>query len=380
MSRKIFQSAILVFIVLVVLSLAISGCEKQEKTIKIGAILPLTGTASENGEFQKQGIEIAAEEINSAAGINHKKLEIIFGDSKNEAKEAISLFTKFSDVDKLPIVICTMSGISAPLSSYVAGMQQHNTVLFATVASAPGIAKKSDWVFRSFVTSDVEAAKTADFAYREVKLRKMAILYVNDDYGLGGYNVFKTEFEKLDGEIVFAEAFEKGATDFRTTIAKMKTTNSQGVYVVGYDKSYALLIKQIGESQVKAQLFSTVSLSVPSWLQLAGSSADGAYLTVSMFNANPSDSATVKFMNVYRQKYNREPNYGSAVTYSITRMIASAIEKKGYSAEAIRQGLLETKEFHTLVGDVSIDSDREGPMPVRIMKIEAGRVAPLAAK
>jgi branched-chain amino acid transport system substrate-binding protein len=370
---------------LLVISLLLPACMQQSNqsgagTIKIGAILPLTGSASENGEFQKQGIEIAVEEINQAGGIKGQKLEIVYGDSKNEAKEGISLFTKFSDVDKLPISICTMSGISAPLASYVAGLPQHNSVLFATVASAPGLAKKNEWIFRSFVTSDVEAAKMADFAFKTANMKKMAILYVNDDYGLGGLNVFKPEFEKLGGKIVFAEPFEKGATDFRTSILKMKAENPEGIYVVGYDKSYATVIKQIGEAQTGAKIFSTVSLSVPSWLELAGSSAEGAYFTASLFGDNQNDAATAKFIETYKQKYNREPNYVSAVTYSIIKMTASAIESKGYTADGIRQGLSEIKNFNSLVGSITIDADREGSMPVKIMKIEGGKVVAVEQK
>jgi len=372
-----------IFLVLVLLStLGFSNCGKthDSSSLKIGAILPLTGTASENGEFQKQGIDLAVDQINQAGGIKGKKIEIVYGDSKNEAKEGISLFTRMSDVDKVPALICTMSGISAPLSSYVAGLPQHNTVLFATVASAPGLAKKSDWVFRSFVTSDVEAARTASFAYTDANRRRMAILYVNDEYGLGGLNVFKPEFERLGGQIVFAESFEKGATDFKTTLAKMKSQSPDGVYIVGYDKSFALLIKQLGEAQVKAQLFSTVSLSVPSWLELAGSSAEGAYLTASMFGSDPNDAATNSFIGAYQQKYNRTPNYVSAVTYSIVHMIAAAIDKYGYSADGIRRGLAETKDFPALVGKVSFDADREGTLPVRIMRITNGKVADLSAQ
>jgi branched-chain amino acid transport system substrate-binding protein len=208
----------------------------------------------------------------------------------------------------------------------------------------------------------------------------MAILYVNDDYGLGGLNFFKPEFEKLGGKIVFAEPFEKGATDFRTSILKMKAENPEGIYVVGYDKSYATVIKQIGEAQTGAKIFSTVSLSVPSWLELAGSSAEGAYFTASLFGDNQNDAATAKFIETYKQKYNREPNYVSAVTYSIIKMTASAIESKGYTADGIRQGLSEIKNFNSLVGSITIDADREGSMPVKIMKIEGGKVVAVEQK
>ena len=122
-----------------------------------------------------------------------------------------------------------------------------------------------------------------------------------------------------------------------------------------------------------------MSLSVPSWLQLAGNSAEGAYLTVSMFGSDPNDLATTAFTNAFRQKYNQAPNYVSAVTYSIVEMIAAAIEKHGYSAEGIRQGLLETKDFPALVGNVSFDAEREGSLAVRIMRIKEGGVAPLDA-
>lgn len=349
------------------------GC--GDKTVindyKIGAILPLTGTGAEDAEFQKHGIDLAVEKINSAGGINGKHLSIVFEDSKNQAKDGITALNTLVSRDKVPVVLSTMSGVSMPLAAYAGNKVP--VVLFVTVASTPNITRHGTNIFRAFVTSDVESRAIAEFMYGK-GYRNMAVLYVNDDYGLGGKDEFRKRFTELGGTIVLEEPYEKGSTDQRSLVAKVAASSVQATFVIGYDKSFALLVQQLGQTPKKMQLVTTSTLSVPSWKSIAGPSAEGAYLANSLFKLNADDPMTKEFDAAYQKAFGKPSNYLSASSYTSMMMLAHAIETEGYSKEGIEKGLSHIAKMPTLLGEISVSEQREASFPVTMARLENGKV------
>lgn len=345
--------------------------DKDNNGYKIGAILPLTGTGAEDGEFQKHGIELAVERINSTGGINGKPLSIIFEDSKNQAKDGITALNTLVSRDKVPVVLSTMSGVSVPLAAYAGNKVP--VVLFVTVASAPNITKHGTNVYRAFVTSDIESRAIAEFMHGK-GFTKMAVLYVNDDYGLGGKEEFKKRFTELGGTIALEEPYEKGSTDQRNLVAKVAASDSKAAFVIGYDKSFALLVQQLGQTSHSIQLVTTSTLSVPSWKAIAGPSVDGAYLANSLFKSNPDDPITKEFDDAYQKAYGKPSNYLSASSYTVMMMLAHAIETEGYSKDSIEKGLIQIAKMPTLMGEISISAQREASFPVTMARLVNDKV------
>lgn len=351
----------------------ITGCSREttSNTLKIGAILPLTGTGAEDGEFQKHGIELAVSKLNSAGGIQGKKIEVVYEDSKNQAKEGITALNTLISRDKVPVVLSTMSGVSAPLAAYAGNKVP--AVLFVTVASTPNVTQHGTNVFRAFVTSDVESRAIAEFMHGK-GYTNMAVLYVNDDYGLGGKEEFRKRFTELGGTIALEEPYEKGGTEHRSLVAKVAASGVQAAFVIGYDKSFALLVQQLGQTSRKIQLVATSTLSVPSWKSLAGASAEGAYLANSLFKSNPDDPATKEFDAAYQSAFGKPSNYLSASSYTTMMMLARAIETEGYGKEAIEKGLVRIVKMPTLMGEISMSAQREASFPVTMARLENGKV------
>ena len=354
--------------------IALVGCsqpEQQGTTMKIGAILPLTGSGAEDGEFQKHGIDLAVAKLNAGDGINGRKVEIVFEDSKNQAKDGISALTAILDRHKVPVVISTMSGVSSQLAAYAG--DKLPVVLLVTVASTPRLTRHGENIFRAFITSDVESKVIAEFLHKR-GFRSAALLYVNDDYGIGGQAEFHKRFEQLGGKVAFEESYEKGSTDHRNLVAKTLATDCDTVFVVGYDKSFALLIQQLKQGSRAVQLAATSTLSVPAWKDLAGPAAEGAFLAASTFKANPNDPATLEFDLAYRNAFGRPSNYLSAASYTTVMMVAEAIRQGGYSKEGIEEGLRAIKDMPSLVGEITVAGDREASFPVRMAQIANGVV------
>src|SRR3990167_8003750 len=90
-----------IVVIMSLLSLAFTGTaisESQPGSVKIGAVLPLTGDSAAWGEQGKYGIELAVEEINSKGGINGKNLEVVYEDSQAIPKNAVTSIQKLINV------------------------------------------------------------------------------------------------------------------------------------------------------------------------------------------------------------------------------------------------------------------------------------------
>ncbi len=350
---------------------AIEGCgKKQNDIIKIGAILPLTGPASDIGEWQRRGIMTAERELKDIGEFNGKKLKIIYEDSKGQPKEGISAFNKLVEIEKAQVIFCSLSSVSNAVLPLTV-KAEIPTMLIAV--SYPGITKKSEWVFRDHPGSDDEALAMAYFMYHYSKIKNIAVLYCNDDFGIGGYEALKKSFEGYGGKIIWAEAYELNQTDFRSIITKLRGFDDiEGIYVIGYVKASVILIKQLREMGYKKFLAAPMALSIPTFVQLAGGALEQAYFTSTKFDSKSDDMITKRFSEKFRSLFDSEPNVFSALSYDGVMMIAEVLKSKANNKNEIKKGLLELHDFPGVMGNLSVTEDRNIKFPLRIVKLENG--------
>lgn len=348
-------------------------CSKRKDVYDIGAILPLTGPAASEGEFQKLGIELAVDEINQAGGIKGKKLTVFYHDSKYNAKEGISALQALM-LKEIPIVISTMSSVSAPIASYITEQSNYKgPVVLVTSSSAPGVTGKSDWVFRTFLLSENESRAMANFMISKLGKKNIAVYYINDEYGLGAYTTLQNEVNVLGGKIVWKEGFNKGETNHRNVLEKLKTIQHDALYIVGQDKSYALAIKQCKEIGLNTQIFTTIALSVPEWRELIGDSAlEGIYYTEAYYSEDSHDEGVKKFVIDYEKKFGKKPNVVAAFTYTIMKMIYETVKDGETDSSIIKEKIKELKNIKSPIGNITI-SGCEADIPARIVVFKEGR-------
>jgi len=354
-------------------SLSFLSCSTEKGEYQIGAILPLTGSAASEGEFQKLGIDLAVNEINQAGGIKGKKLTVLYHDSKYDAKEGISALQALS-LNKVPVVISTMSSVSSPIASYIAEQKDYKgPAIFVTSSSAPGVTGKNDWVFRAFLISENESKAMANYMITNAGKKKIAIYYINDDYGMGAFSTLKREVDKLGGEIAWSESYNKGETNHRDTIEKLKKVNTDALYIVGQDKSYALAIKQCKEAGLKTQIFTTIALSVPEWRDLIGDAAlEGIYYTEAYYSESSDDKVVQSFVSNYEKSFHKKPNVVAAFTYTVTKLIYEAVKDGEKNAETIKTRIKQLKNIPSPVGTIAING-YEADIPARVMVIRKGK-------
>jgi len=380
MNKKVLVGAIVVIAVVIVVGIFVGLSREPEgqEQYKLGAILPLTGGAAMLGENVRNGIQLAVDEINAGGGINGRAIQVEFGDSKDEPKEGVSLMTRFTSVNKYPAVITAMTAITAPLIPIA---ERSKTVVFATMVSSPTFADQSEYLFRCFTRAETEVPPLANIAYKRLGMHTIASLYVDDDFGRGYSERFRTEFEKLGGRIVEQIPFTRGGADFRNTITKLKTTDADGIYLVGYDKAMGLIPKQLREMGIEKPLIANASMATPEYIQIAGEAAEGIVLMNFAFSTRaPRTEEGKALVKKYEEKFGSTPLVLTVIGYDIVGLLAEAIKNKGYSSEGIRQGLLAIQDYEGVIGKLKVQPDGEVDVPLMPLVIRGGKPVPFVSQ
>ena len=175
----------------------------QQEPIKIGVVLPLTGDLSSMGEPAKDAVEFALEEINNAGGINGRKLEAIFENGKCDGAASISAVQKLINVDKVSAIIGEIcSGATIAMAPIV---EKNKVPLISPCSSNPDITNMGDYIFRVYPSDSLQGKYMAEYVKNVLNYSKVAVLYVNNDWGKGVAEVFKKTFINMGGEIIFQE-------------------------------------------------------------------------------------------------------------------------------------------------------------------------------
>ncbi|MDP2753865.1 MAG: ABC transporter substrate-binding protein [Nitrospirota bacterium] len=361
-SSAIFAIISIIIVLIIVFSF---GCAKKEPNeIKIGAILPLTGTAASLGVSIKNGQQLAIEHINQKGGINGMPLKLIVEDGGGDPKTSVAALKKLIEVEKVKIVVSTISSVCLALIP----IADENKVIFFATAAHPEITGRSKYVFRHNQTAEQEAEIISNYIIHKLspkpKVINMAIF--NDDFGIAYQKALFENFNKID-EIKIEKniIYERTETDFRTIVQKLLKPKPDLVITEGFGKQLGILIKRLREYHYEGPIFANLMFSFPDVKTSAGEAAKGAYYPDFAFNK--SDPLFLKLKREYKERFNDEMPNVSVMEYNSILLIAEAMHKVGYNSDAIANYIRNLKHFRGVGEEISI-SPRGGMLPALEIK------------
>jgi branched-chain amino acid transport system substrate-binding protein len=350
-----------------------SGCvKKEDKEIKIGVTLPLTGDAAIWGQSQKDGYDLALSQINAKGGINGKEIVLIYEDDKGFPKDGVAALQKLISVDKIKLL--TGVANSSVALAYIPIINEQKILFISSGASSPKLTGVSKYFFRTWPSDIAEALAMAKYARNELKLNKIAILYINNDYGIGLSEPFKSTFESLGGKITVTENFEQGATDFRTQLTKIKANNPEAIYLAGNPVEMGRALRQMRELGIKAQVLSISTLNDKEVFKITGAKIiEGTIITDASFDPQSEDPAAKKFMQDFSAMFNHEPGILANTAYDALMILAHAIEKVGTDPDKLSAYLHSMKDYTGVSGKISFSEGGDVNRPIRISVAKNGR-------
>ena len=360
-------AAVVAMAIVVVL---IAWPREMVQRVRIGAILPLTGDAAVYGKHAKNGIEMAVATANETRSAADLPIEVIYEDSQADPKTGLSAFMKLATVDNVPAVLGPM-GSSVALA-VAPQADARKVVLLSPTASAPALTSAGPYFFRNVASDSYDGRAMAIFCRTRLNLARAAIVFVQNDFGLGLKNAFAQTYRENGGEVVAELAFNQGALDFRTQITRLKAVQPDCVFVVGY-KEMGRFLKQCQELGLRSQYVSFSMFEDPDIIQQAGSVAEGAYYTFRSYDPSQADSRTAQFVSGYASRYGEAPDIFAALSYDAARLLVDAIRRGGDSGPEIRQALMGVQQFPGVTGDTTFDANGDVIKAIGIKAVKDGK-------
>ncbi len=352
--------------IILMLVVIASGCVQQQETIKIGADYATSGNLARYGDWATKGIGLAVEEVNSEGGINGKRIEIVFEDSKGVPSEAVIAYNKLKNVDNTKYVITYQSSIAlavAPLAN------KDKIIQMDVSATTPLYSTPNDYTFRTGITANQLAEESTDVLFNLLNTKEIGVIYINNDFGKGVINVFKNSYQ---GKITSEETFEQDASDFKTQLLKLKNTNVSVIFLVSHVKEGGILVKQAKELGFNFSFFTDVySVEAPDFINTAREAAEGIIYVAPKFDSNAT--AALLFTSNYKEKYNEEPTYFAAQAYDGLVALAKAIRNctDSKDTDCVRNELMKL-DFEGVSGRIKFDINGDVQKPVELKTIING--------
>lgn len=341
-------------------------------TIKIGAGLALTGGSAEQGNRAKRGALLAIEEVNAAGGINGRKLELVALDDRADPKESANVANRLVADESVVAVIghtnssCTLAG--APIYN------KGKLVSITCSSSSPKISDAGEYTFRVW-NSD---SYTASFIVQQIidrGYKKVGIIYENNDYGRGGYEVSLKTLDKAGIKPLVEEAYLLGETkDFSTIITKLKGAGVEAVMGMSDETEIPLFMKQSHQQGYKP-FFASPGTYNPAIIKLGAEDVNGIVGATFFDPANPPANVAA-FFEKFIKRFSSEGVTGtdpiSPAAYDATNMIIKALKEKGTTRSDVQAYLAGLKNYSGVLGSLSFDQNGDTVLPLVKMTIENG--------
>jgi ABC-type branched-subunit amino acid transport system substrate-binding protein len=279
------RGVVALLVVGLVVGLSIAGMA----TIKIGALMALTGALGPYGPSIVDGAQMAVDRINAAGGVLGEQLELVVRDTGTSPDLGRDAASKLVELDKVSAIVGALSsGVTVAVSSVTIPAE---VVLITPASTAPSIPalEDNDYVFRTVVSDEVQGAVMGQLAV-SLNYATAAVLYVNNDYGKGLADVFESTFEALGGQVLAAVPYEENKPSYRGEVDQLLAGDPDAVIVISYPVDGNKQIVEMVEAGYEgAFLFSDGMKGPPVAPGPACASADepgpieGAYGTVAAF-------------------------------------------------------------------------------------------------
>jgi len=353
--------------------LALSACAGSKEPYVVGAVGPWKqGYGLQN----LQGVQLAAEEINKAGGIDGHPLKVITRDDAGDGPQAAKIAQEFVANRSISAVIghVNSSGMLAAAPIY-----DGQLAAVATSATSPDLTGISSWVFRVISSDSLNGIALANFASRfgQRGPTTVSVLYENNTYGRGLADSFRRSFH---GDILSLDPINADLPTAEPYVSYLKSRKPKIVFVAGRVASGLKILQE-----ARRQGFNPIFVGGDGWQGIVADTAtsEGSYIGMSFTPEDPSPAARA-FVAAFRKKFSTAPDAHAALAYDATRLIAQALKENGPDRRALRdylRSLNRETAYAGLTGPAYFEDNGDPVgMRFRVLRVHNGLLAVAEAK
>lgn len=361
----------------------------------LGCLLPLSGTYEAYGKKAMKGIELAQ---NRFSLLNpDPPLTLLVQDTESDHQKTIAAVKKLAESGVAAII-----GPVATADIAAAEAQKYGIPII-TLTQKEQITRIGNSVFRLFMTPGAQTDALASFTVKKLGLRRFAILYPDEPYGINFMSLFKDQVESSGGHVVAIHAYDPLQTDFRETLKKLSsryspvpdnpkssgsgkrmeptagtqdsTLYSSGEFEVLFipdsPQKIAVIVPQLAYGNLRpSYLIGTNLWHSSKLIQTGGPALQGSILPDGFFAESKSETIQ-RFVREFRNIYKETPGYIEAVSYDTATMMFQIISNPNiHFRSSISKELLRPEGYSGVTGDYRFNMDREVQKKLFLLQIK----------
>jgi len=367
----------------------LSGAPVRSRVL--GVILPLSGRYAAFGKAVRRGMELALEQLGSV----EYPVQFLFRDSAGDPERSARAVSELANAEQALAVLGPLTGAAAEAAAARAQLER---LPLLTLSQRNGLAETGPYVFRSSLTSALQAQALAHYAIEERGLRNFAVLAPDNRLGLEMSARFAAEIEQRGGRIVAARRYPAKATDFRRQILLLKgedpdapeppqaATGLEGkeppvplpfeaLFIPDYAEQVGLIAPQLAYYGVKdVALLGINGWNDPELLRLAGAYVEGAVFSDGFFRYSPYPFVQA-FVNSYFERYGEEPTILEAQGYDAAGILLAHLGTgEDLSREQLRQALSQLQSYPGVAGATSFNAQGDAQKVLFLLQVQNGNI------
>lgn len=374
--------------VAVVLLVAARAEPVQSQEVVLALVGPMTGESSEYGLAARRAVELFANEVSEAGGLNiagsKRPLRIEVANDKADPERAASEASRLSAEENLVAVIGHFNSPCCLAANPV--YAREGVVQLSYGCTDPAVTTDNPWTFRN-VFDDISVGTAAALYAKEVlEIERVAVVF-DSTSGEGLKNSFLAQAETMGLVVVGKEAYDSEEINFRGMLTKMRIRRPQALFLSGPYTQTGLIVYQARELGLRnVQFLGTGSLANLEFISIAGPASDGA-IAVSpvLFDGDAAQTEAKAFEQKFVARYGVAPDWVAASAYDAARMVARTLEAIGTTdRKALRDALADKATpdvgFSGVTGLTFFDANGGSPKHVYFQQVRGGSWVPAATQ
>ena len=343
--------------------------------IKIGVQGAQSGDLASYGVPSLNAVKIVVDQANAKGGLLGRTIEVVAQDDQCKPEMATNAATKLIS-EKVNAVVGPIC--SGPTKASLPMFQEAALIAVSPTATTPGLTEegKNPLFFRTVANDNAQATLTSDFMLKNLKVKKVAYLHDNGDYGKGFADKNREIMEKGGTETVLFEAVTPDAVDFSAVVRKLRRAKPDIIVFGGYQPVASKLLQQMRRDNLKTPLIGPDGVKDETFLKMTGKDSEGTYASY------PKDTSTLPEYKAAREAhikaFGSEPGFGYYNAYAAAQCLLAAIEKAGSTDTAKVKDILRDNKVDTPLGKISFNAKGDAAgMGLSIYQVKDGKFVEL---
>lgn len=303
--------------------------------IKLGVSGPFTGGSSSMGVSMRDGVRLAAKEINAAGGINGNKIVLIERDDEAKNERGVQIAQELINNEK---VVATLGYINTGVALASQRFYQDAKIpVMNNVATGSILTKQfpnapENYVFRNAAADNIQAPMIAKEAVEKRGLKKVAILADSTNYGQLGREDLEKALKGYGVTPVAVEKFNIGDVDMTSQLLKAKNAGAEVILTYAIGPELAQIANGMAKLGWKKPMIGSWTLSMASFIDTAGKNGDGATMPQTYIQSPSTTPKRKAFQEAYVKEFKPKNNniaspVSAAQGYDSVYLLAAAIKQ-----------------------------------------------------